>query len=268
MRVLVTGGAGFIDRHLVTSLLERGDDAIVVDRVVGHELSDASVVRDVFRIAQADIVVHLAATCSTPRSVTAPMETYRDTVQTAVNVVEMCRLSDTPVIVTSSVKARDGRTPYGAAKRMVEDWVAEYKAAYSLPVVINRPGTIYGPGQEGSLESGWIAWFCRARAERRRVTINGSGYQQRDLLHVSDYVRLLLLQIDQHDEFSKTKRMFDVGGGSDNVVTVLEVAQHLGLMYTFGPPRYGDSPSYIGQNNVRSWRPLVHWRDSEVFNVG
>ena len=262
MRVLVTGDRGFVGRHVVGALEDRGVEVMCADKKGAVDLSDESWIPTLAR-ERPEAIVHLASTCSTPGSVKRPISTFKDTVATAANVTELARLLNVPLILTSSVKARDGMTPYGAAKRMVETWALEYRQAFGLSVVINRPGTIYGPGQEGSDESGWIAWFLRAKKEGKTVTVDGDGEQVRDLLHVEDYVRLLLLQLDAPRDY--VGRIWDVGGGTENVVSVIGMVRHLRLDYVLGPERYGDSRSYIGVNDVPVWNPLIRWQDSETF---
>ena len=262
MKVLVTGSSGFVGKHLVAALESRGIEVVAADRETGHDLAQGLWV-PYFADHEPDIIVHLASTCSTPGSMIRPIDTFRDTVMTAVHVTEIARRLKVPLLVTSSVKARDGLTPYGAAKQMVETWVQECSRSYRFPVVVNRPGTIYGPGQEGSAESGWVAWFLKAKAENIEITINGDGLQVRDLLHVSDYVELILAQISSPSTY--TRKTWDVGGGSSNVVTVIEMADYLGLSYVHGPDRYGDARGYVGHNDVPGWQPKVHWRESETF---
>ena len=259
MRVVVTGSAGFIGRHTVTALLARGDKVIGLDKKTG---TDLALPIEIWH-PKPDIIIHLASTCSTLGSLRDPATTFRDTVMTAANVLESAKAKRIPVIVTSSVKARDGETPYGAAKRMVETWALEYRSSFMVPVVINRPGTVYGPGQEGSEESGWIAWFCKARDAGIPVVINGDGNQVRDLLHVDDYVRLLLQQADHLEDYEN--RIWDVGGGEENAVTVNEIVEHLALSYRYGPARYGDARRYVAENNVPGWQPTIHWRMSETL---
>jgi CDP-paratose 2-epimerase len=156
-------------------------------------------------------------------------------------------------------------TPYGTAKRMAEAWAIEYERAYGLPVVINRPGTIYGPGQEGSPESGWIAWFLKAKKQGLKVTINGDGHQVRDLLYVYDYCGLIMRQIEDLASYAGRGRIWDVGGGTQNIVSVLEMADYLGLDYEFGPPRDGDADAYVGINDTPTWGPTTYWKDTEMF---
>lgn len=265
MKVLVTGSEGFVGRHAVRDFRDRGWDVYGVDKTNGNDLAYIEIARHAVSYFQPDVVVHLASSCSTPGSVASPYQTYRDTVMTAANMLEVTRSRKIPFVLTSSVKARDGMTPYGAAKRMVELWAQEYRTAYGIPVIINRPGTIYGPGQEGSPESGWIAWFLEAKRTGQPIVINGSGQQVRDLLHVTDYVNLLALQVANPNLYDDRDRIFDVGGGSANVVTVLEMAHYLGLEYTHGPERYGDSQAYIGLNDVPGWEPLIFWKETEQF---
>jgi nucleoside-diphosphate-sugar epimerase len=266
MRALVTGSAGFVGQHLRRQLEVMGYTVIPADRKTGIDLTKIEAARACVRTGpMPDVIFHLASSCSTPGSVKRPLDTFMDTVVTAVNILEVARQGNIPVILTSSVKARDGQTPYGAAKVMVETWAREYMAMYDLPVVINRPGTIYGPGQEGSDESGWIAWFCKARDENLEVTINGDGEQVRDLLHVSDYVRLMIKQAGRIELYRDM--VWDVGGGDENVVSVNQIARHLSLRVTHGPDREGDARAYIGYNRVPGWEPIVHWWESETLGA-
>lgn len=265
MNVLVTGSTGFVGRHVMRDFLDRGWRVHGVDKTTGDDLSYPEIARHAVNYFEPDVIVHLASSCSTPGSVERPYQTFRDTVLTAVHILEAARPRKTPVILTSSVKARDGQTPYGAAKRMAELWAQEYRSAYSMPVVINRPGTIYGPGQEGSPESGWIAWFLKAKAEGLPVVVNGDGLQTRDLLYVSDYVDLLALQAHDPALYDGLDRVFDVGGGSANAVSVIDMVRYLDLDYSYGPGRYGDARSYVGHNQVPGWEPKTFWKETAEF---
>lgn len=257
MNILVTGAAGFIGRHTVRAFRTRGYNVIEADIKTGQDMTNRRLAYTL--VKGADRVVHLAASSSTPRSVQTPMQTFDDTVLTAAAILDACRWHRVPLVMVTSVKARDGKTPYGAAKRMVELWAEEYAQAYQMPVTIVRPGTVYGPGQEGSPESGWIAWFVKAKKEGLEVTLNGDGAQTRDLLYVDDLVELFLRMVREFGDYGGEK--WDVGGGVENAVTVQQIADHLGLEYRFGPPRYGDADSYIGINDAPLWLPTTAWRD-------
>jgi CDP-paratose 2-epimerase len=269
VKALVTGHEGFVGRHLVEMLQKSGISVIGMDirdqtlnaNGTGPDLAKDSIALRAIENHKPDVVFHLASRVSTAGSLRDPIDTYRNTATVGVNVIEACRSTGTPIIITSSVKARDpATTPYGISKRLVEMWAQD---AQGLRYAINRPGTIYGPGQEGSAESGWIAWFLRARAEKLKVTVNRPGTQIRDLLHVQDYCRLMLIQLQHFDKFKG--KVWDVGGGWENAVTVLEMADHLGLDWEFGPERYGDEAEYVGYNATPGWRPKIRWQDAEVF---
>lgn len=269
MRIAVTGHNGFIGSHLVVALKDVGHDVVGFDKKPEQahwcpcDLSDLSIWAE-HEPYEIDLIVHLASTCSTSGSLARPMETFRDTVITTATVCEWARRERIPLLLTSSVKARDGMTPYGAAKRMAETWAIECGRSFDFPVIVNRPGTIYGPGQEGSPESGWIAWFLKAKREGFPVTIYGDGEQMRDLLYVEDYVDLLTRQID--DPLRWNACIWDVGGGIMNAVTVKGMADHLGIDYAFAPPRYGDAREYIGVNDVADdWEPTTDWKKSGMF---
>jgi len=269
VKVLVTGHEGFVGRHTVQMLQQAGYSVIGMDirdqtlhpNGTGPDLAKDSIAIQAIVNHDPDVVIHLASRVSTAGSLRDPLDTFRNTARVGVNVIEACRMTGTPIIVTSSVKARDpATTPYGISKRFVEMWAQD---ALDLRYVINRPGTIYGPGQEGSPESGWIAWFLRAREEKLKVTINKPGTQIRDLLHVKDYVRLLLIQLQHFEAFQG--KVWDVGGGWENAVTVLEMADYLELDWEFGPERYGDEQEYVGYNATPGWRPKIRWQKAEVF---
>jgi CDP-paratose 2-epimerase len=260
MRVAVTGSEGFIGRHLVRALTERGHFVSGFDKVSKRYLDDVAWAG---AMEGSDFIVHLAASVSTLGSIRRPYDTFRDTVMTTATVCEAASRGQIPLLLTSSVKARDGKTPYGAAKRMSEIWAGELSRTHGFPLITNRPGTIYGPGQEGSEESGWVAWFLEARRDLLPVTINGDGNQIRDLLYVSDYVELMVKQIEEPASYYSI--MWDVGGGEENVVSVRMMADYLGLRYEYGPPRYGDCEKYVGVNDVPGWAPTTRWQESGMF---
>lgn len=270
---MITGHEGFVGRNLV-DLLGKSDFPTQVwgldirsrdniQAATGPDLANLDITVAAISKNDLDVVVHLASSVSTPGSIARPMETFRNTVRVGANVLEACRLAGVPVILTSSVKARDGETPYGASKRMLELWAQEYSSCYNLPIIINRPGTIYGPGQEGSPESGWIAWFLDARLQGKSVTVNGDGSQVRDLLYVKDYCELLVEQMINFGTYEG--KTWDVGGGPENAVSVKEIVDYLGISHTYGPRRYGDADTYIGENITPGWQPTTAWQTSGMF---
>lgn len=255
-RVLVTGSSGFIGSHLVKALTDF--DVVTWDKREGQPLSDLV---GCSHQDKPDFVVHLAGSCSTAKSIDDPISDFKDNALGTLQALEYARRHKAKFIYVSSVKARDSRvmTPYGVSKRVGEMYCNEYDWMYGVEHIINRPGTVYGPGQEGSPESGWVSWFLKAKEEKKKVTIFGAGYQVRDLLYVDDLVELLVAQLKNFDRYKH--KVWDVGGGQENAVKVVELADYLGLDYEFGPSRPGDSLIYVGYNRVPDWEPKTNWRD-------
>jgi nucleoside-diphosphate-sugar epimerase len=253
-RLLITGSSGFIGSHIVEGL--RGHDIFTCDRKTGLELKDLKQ-----ESKPVDYVIHLAGSCSTSKSIDDPLSDFEDNASGTLQALEYARRYKAKFIYTSSVKARQApvMTPYGVSKYIGEMYCNEYHHLYGLEYVVNRPGTIYGEGQEGSPESGWVAWFLKAKGENLPVKIFGTGNQVRDLLYVKDYVELIKSQIKSWDLYKN--RVWDVGGGVANAVSVKELADYLNLDYEYALPRQGDSLEYIGENKTPRWSPVTKWKD-------
>lgn len=260
-RILVTGSSGFIGSHLVKAL--KGHDVIRWDKKEGKNLSSLV---GCSHTPKVDYVLHLAGSCSTSKSIENPLEDFKDNALGTLQALEYARVHKARFIYTSSVKAREApvMTPYGLSKYIGERYCKEYAALYGLEYIINRPGTVYGPGQEGSPESGWVSWFLKAKKESKPVTIFGDGKQVRDLLYVEDYVELLLDQIENFNYYSNLR--WDVGGGAENAISVKQLADYLELDYSFGSSRVGDAEVYIGENMMSRWKPKTHWED-KIWSV-
>jgi UDP-glucose 4-epimerase len=209
LRVLVTGGAGFIGRHVVRALQAGGHEVGVVDRVpsaddgvrqVVGDLEDPSV-RDAALGDGTDVVVHLAAETSVLGSVERPELVHRVNVDVTAALLELCRERAVPAFVLAStnavVGAVDGTmtervplaplTPYGATKAAAEMLLAGYAGAYGLRAPVLRLTNVYGPGMRH--KDSFIPRLLRAAAEGGAVEVYGDGRQRRDLVHVADVAR-------------------------------------------------------------------------------
>lgn len=255
-RVLVTGSSGFIGSHLVKALTDF--DVVTWDKREGQPLDDLVGCSHQEGI---DFVVHLAGSCSTSRSIDDPVSDFKDNALGTLQALEYARRHKARFIYISSVKARKSviMTPYGVSKYVGELYCNEYNYLYNLDYIIVRPGTVYGPGQEGSPESGWVSWFLKAKKENKKVTIFGTGYQVRDMLYVDDLVELILTQLKDFNTYKN--KTWDVGGGVENSIRVADLARYLELDFDFGPERPGDSMIYVGHNKVPNWKPKTAWKD-------
>ncbi|WP_096199089.1 dTDP-glucose 4,6-dehydratase [Bacillus sp. FJAT-45350] len=226
MKVLVTGGAGFIGRWVVQQLLNDGHYVWVLDDLsngrienieefLGHkkfkemikgDIKDVSLLKDIFK-NKFDICYHLAASINVQDSIESPKNTFdNDTVGTF-NILEHCKESNIKIVFMSTCMVYDCASnisgikendkikpvsPYAGAKIAAENMVLSYYYAYDLPAVVIRPFNTYGPYQKTGGEGGVIAIFIKNKLEGKQLQIYGDGTQTRDLLYVEDCARFVV----------------------------------------------------------------------------
>ena len=275
MNILVTGASGFIGTHLVRQLDARDHRVTGIDKRHGRPTTDLAALQKTVDAAQPDVIVHLGASCSTSVSLRDPVRDFHDNAIGTFNVCEAARQAGgVPVLFTSSVKVNPGAdgkvAPLGLSKRVGEDYLRLYGDLYGLPHVILRPSTVYGPGQDGSAEAGWVTWFLRAFCDRRQITIHGDGTQSRDILHIDDMTRLLVDAVEHFDDYARAEP-YDVGGGPGNELRLLDLTQ-LWETDTGSRPDVihdarlpGDLQRVVTDNTaigaVRGWTPVTGWLD-------
>ena len=153
MRVLVTGCRGFIGSHFISKF---GYKVGGVDKKDGIDITSNKFLFDAYKW-KPSLIVHLAANCSTAKSLENPVDDFQNNVVGTLQVCELARITGAKVLYTSTCKVQPNdegiRTPYGLSKYVGELYLQEYSKLYGFEYIINRPGTIYGPGQKGSPES-------------------------------------------------------------------------------------------------------------------
>lgn len=232
--VLVTGGAGFIGSTLVDRLLAEGRRVIAVDDLSSGTLANLEVARSEgagrFEFQRADVVrggldavverhrpevvVHLAARSSGPRSIEDPVGDAMTNVVGTVNVLEACRrhrvrkivMATSAGAVVSDAEADllplderhdgPGSSPHAAAQRAAEQYLRTYGAMYGLRWTVLALANVYGPRQRAS---GVVSAFARAMLAGRPVTIHGDGKSTRDFVYVDDVVHALALAMERGD---------------------------------------------------------------------
>lgn len=270
MRVLVTGAAGFIGRHLMKAL--HGHTVYGVDKRWDLSTADGPRLAKLVADWRPDVIVHLGAQCSTARSLADPAGDFVDNAVGTVNVAEAARRSGVPVVFTSTCKVQagfDGRVaPLGMSKLVAEDYLRLYRREHDVYSVILRPSTVYGPGQDGTAESGWLTWFAKANLAGQRIEVAGDGSQSRDVLYIDDMVALLVDVVEHFDDYDDALRgtWAPVGGGPGNEVSLLAVLAELGHTDIGWVPRQpADLQRVVTRNeligSVRGWAPKVGWRD-------
>lgn len=275
MNILVTGSSGFIGGHLYDQLAKRGHTPVPMDSRAGTPTTDLDGLLHTLDYYEVAMIAHLGASCSTSVSLEDPARDFTDNALGTFNVAEAARQAgNIPVLYTSTVKVNPGAdgkiAPLGLSKKVGEDYLRLYGDLYGLPSVILRPSTVYGPGQDGSPEAGWVTWFLRALWERRQITIHGDGTQSRDILHIDDMTTLLVDIVEHFDDYRRAEP-YAVGGGPDNELSLLDLIQ-LWEADTGSRPDVvhdarlpGDLQRVVTDNTavtaVRGWTPAVNRLD-------
>ena len=214
---LVTGGAGFIGSHLVDRLVGEGYRVIIVDDLSTGKLKNLnhdatfyhldithSSLLDVFKRENPDLVFHLAAQSSVPRSIQDPILDNEVNVLGTLRLLEVCRRTGVEKVIYSStggalygdpevIPCPDDApvapiSPYGMSKYMAEQYLDFYGRQYRQNYTTLRYGNVYGPRQDPHGEAGVVAIFILATLTGHRPTIYGDGSQARDFVCVDDVV--------------------------------------------------------------------------------
>lgn len=216
MKILVTGGAGFIGSHLMRKLKEAGHEAVALDnlstglrenllpdmKLVVMDTHDKAV-EDVFQKEHFDAVVHLAAQTLVSDSMTDPENDMYQNVAGTVRILECCRKYGVQRVIFSSSAATYGdvdekalpisetlpQAPlsfYGLTKKTAEKYLELYHLAYGLDYVVLRFANVYGERQGDGGEGGVISIFTKRLAQGKGITIFGDGKQTRDFVYAGD----------------------------------------------------------------------------------
>lgn len=246
MRLLVTGGAGFVGSHLVDRLLADGHQVVVVDDLstgrreqvapgaafVELDITSADLVELVER-ERPEVVLHLAAQMDVRKSVADPLADSRTNVLGTVNVVTAAaRAGVRKVVFASSGGTVYGEpealpvtedaplrpaSPYGAAKVAGEAYVAAFGRLYGFAWTSLALGNVYGPRQDPHGEAGVVAIFGRALLAGRPTLVFGDGTTSRDYVHVDDVVEAFVACLDGRTDGER----FNVGTGRSTTVREL-----------------------------------------------
>jgi UDP-glucose 4-epimerase len=228
MKVLVTGGAGFIGSHAVDAFVAAGHSVAIVDNLstgstawlnskARLHVTDlrSSRLSEVFEAERPEVVAHLAAQAAVSRSVLDPAFDASVNVLGGLNLLECCRRTgvrriiysssggagygDTDVIPTPEEHASVPASPYGITKVAVELYVAAWQAIHGIQSVSLRYANIYGPRQNPQGEAGVIAIFCHRILTGQTPIINGDGSQTRDYTYVEDVAAANVRALERPD---------------------------------------------------------------------
>ncbi len=245
MRILITGGAGFIGSNIADAYVADGHEVMVIDnlssgkkenvpaaaRLVLCDIASDTAVEAV-RTFRPEIVSHHAAQVNVRASVADPVFDAQTNIVATIRLLEACRSNGVRKFVfASSGGAGYGEqdrfpadethplrpvSPYGAAKVSVECYLSFYRAQYGLQFTALRYANVYGPRQDPHGEAGVVAIFCNRLIRGQAPIINGDGEQTRDYVYVGDVVRANLAGLTRGDG-----RAINIGTGIETSVNIL-----------------------------------------------
>jgi UDP-glucose 4-epimerase len=297
MRVLVTGGAGFIGSHIVEELLQKGASVRVLDNfssgkranlasfrgdleILEGDLRDAEAIKAATR--DIELVFHLAAFISVPQSMLEPQECFAINVVGTASLLEAARQAGVRKVVLSSSTAVYGNpdkfptdeqtplkplSPYALSKQVNELYARLYSQNFNLPVTALRYFNVYGPRQNpNSAYAAAISIFTQRLVNGEPITIYGDGKQSRDFIFVKDVVRANLLAA----ESQAAGEAFNICTGHEtNLLDLLEELSELSPLQPtvrFEAPRLGDI--YRSQGNPEKAAAALDFRAGTLLADG
>ncbi|MCW5880053.1 MAG: NAD-dependent epimerase/dehydratase family protein [Anaerolineae bacterium] len=289
MKILVTGGAGFIGSHVVDALVAAGHDVSVVDdlstgrrhnlnpraRFYQVDIRDAAL-DDIIAQEKPDVVSHQAARANVRESMEKPILYADVNILGSLNLLESCRRHGVrKVIYASTGGASYGEPqqlpvpedhpinpldPYGASKHHVEHYLYLYRANYGLDYTILRYPNVFGPRQDPHGEAGVVAIFTGLMLSGGEPIINGTGEQERDFVDVSDVARANWLALSQGGG-----RVYNIGSGTGTSINriyalLAELTSYDGPV-VHGPSKQGEVYKiYLDASRARrelGWYPKM-----------
>ncbi|MGE4170693.1 MAG: GDP-mannose 4,6-dehydratase [Candidatus Margulisiibacteriota bacterium] len=248
--------------------------------------------------AQPDVVFHLAGQVTMTQSIANPREDFEINALGTLNVLEAIRQHAPQALVLYSSTNKvygdletlsyqetdrryiatgfengfdemlplDFRSPYGCSKGCADQYMLDYARVFNLKTAVFRHSSMYGGRQFATTDQGWIGWFCQQALDIKKnpatpFTISGNGKQVRDVLHADDMVRLYFNAVQHHDRLKG--EVFNIGGGMNNSLSLLELFQHLetqlniSLTPTTLPPRQSDQKVFVA--DIRKAERLLGW---------
>jgi len=291
VRVLVTGGAGFIGKHLVRSLLEKDHTVTIFDnfsnsskksishlidngaKVIEGDITKSDEILDA--VKEQDIVIHLAAKISVQESIRNPSETFYVNVDGTRNVLAACEKNNIKKLIVASSAAVYGEgspdtklteesetnpiSPYGESKLKMEEMIKKFVSNHDISCIILRFFNIYGAGQSPEY-AGVITKFIKRITQNKPLEIFGEGIQTRDFIAIEDVVDVIYASITNDNSGT-----YNIASGK--AVTIKELAETIisvsgkKLEVKHTSPKKGDimhsqADIFLAKNNLR-YNPKV-----------
>ena len=294
MKILITGGAGFIGSHVADAYILRGHEVIIIDDLSSGvkeninpraqffegSVTDEKFIESVISSQKPEVLNHHAAHINVGKSVDDPKFDAAINILGTINLMQFLvkYKSLKKVIFASTGGAMYGNkqtpfneemmpaplSPYGVSKRSAELYLGFYHIQYGIPFVALRYANVYGPRQNPNGEAGVVSIFSKRILERKQPVINGDGLQTRDYVFVEDVADANVLALETSEA-----GVFNIGTSIEvNVNSIFElVSNNFGTDWkqVHGPSRPGEqttsSLSFKKAKQILNWQPKIKLED-------
>jgi UDP-glucose 4-epimerase len=227
MKILITGGAGFIASHVADAYIELGHEVVIIDNLstgnlknlnsrakfIEADITDQEKIQAIIRAEKPEVINHHAAHIQVGYSVKNPQFDAENNIIGLLNIMEAAKeIPVKKVIMAATGGAMYGNkqtpfnetmkaeplSPYGISKRAGELYLNYYHELYQIPFISLRYSNVYGPRQNAHGESGVIAIFTEMIADGKSPAINGDGTHTRDYVYVEDVARANVLALNSN----------------------------------------------------------------------
>lgn len=295
MKIIVSGGAGFIGSHIVDRFIALGHDVAVIDnlssgkkefvnpkaRLYEVDILDKKSITDIFSKEKPDVLDHHAAQMEVRRSVSDPIFDAQVNILGLINLMDVGRkyglrqvifassggaiYGDADVLPTPETYPPKPVSPYGVSKLASEFYLEYYFSAYGIKYCALRYGNVYGPRQNPHGEAGVVAIFAQKMLSGRQPVINGDGAQSRDFVFVGDVV-----EANVHALNHKESLRVNIGTGKGTTVNYMfDILVSLtGTHFTqvHGDPKPGEQ--YVSVLDISLADSKLGWSSSVSLETG
>ena len=229
MKIIITGGAGFIGSHIADRLIAKGAAVTVIDNLstgfesninasakfIRADITDFKNIEKIFIDERPDIIYHLAAQIDVRKSVSDPMFDAQTNIMGTLNLINLSAAhkikkfifsstggaiyGDTDIRPTPESHPEWPLSPYGIAKLTADKFLNYYNEISGFKYVSLRYGNVYGPRQNPHGEAGVVAIFLNKMLKNEQPVINGDGNQTRDYVYVEDVVKANILALENEN---------------------------------------------------------------------
>lgn len=267
MRVIVTGGAGFIGSHTVDQLIKSGAEVLIIDNMSTGKIENVNPAAELVKIDieseylsgffekfRPEYVIHLAAQVSVPNSIKNPVKDCVVNILGTVNLLENCRQYGVKKVVYASsaavygnpssilISENDSLSPlsfYGVSKLTPEVYLNVFNHLYGLNYTVLRYANVFGPRQDAQGEGGVISIFATKILDGQNPVIFGDGEQTRDFVYVEDVAKANVKALN-----SAERLILNVGTGRrtsvNELVRIMAEAAKSDIKPVYSPERDGD----------------------------